>query len=181
MATDLKTSFYFRHRALIEEWAALREPARTSFDTALRSLGGRFALTAQATEATPIEPDDSKWSKVGLTKLAWNRRGWELSVVLGWNNKTLLDPMGRERPYIGVFLGPRCTAKTARSAAIRAACLPVASDLGWLEPAEDAWPISGWIDQPTDDETLDAWTDACATSFERGWSRLHERLDEIVN
>ena len=117
MSTDLKTDFYFRHRALIEEWAALREPARTSFDTALRALGSRMASMAGEAEEMPADAQGG-WSKVRVSRPMWVHSGWRLSIALGWNTGHLLKLGSNGRPYVGVALDDTTSDQRRRSKAV---------------------------------------------------------------
>ena len=179
MTTDQKTAFYFRHRPLIEDWAALRANARTTFDSELRGLGARIAQMAEEAGASLTE-SGGLWSKVGLTKPAWREAGWDLSVVIAWNSATLLERAKNERPYVGVLVNAAPGDLRAASQEIRERCMPLVQPLGWTERLMEAWPVWGWIGQPAGSVELSALVDACQTSFEAGWSAVHNELDDVV-
>ncbi|MBB3082306.1 hypothetical protein [Geodermatophilus sabuli] len=180
MSTDEKTAFYLRHRALIEEWATLRDVARSLFITQLRGLGDQMISWADSPEAVFVE-EDGAWSKVGLTKPAWNEAGWRLSLVLAWSKGQLLTPARIERPYVGIHLASGCIGRRARSQLLREECASAAGALGWKEPWEEAFPHWCWVDQPADSTTLEPWVDHCLMIFQAGWSALHGVLDEVVD
>ncbi len=127
----------------------------------------------------PVETQ-GQWSKIRVLKPTWIQSDWRLSIALAWNTADLLKLDGVRRPYVGVTLDDSSGDQRQRSRAVHSECSGIARKLGWSEPRQDAWPVWGWIDQPTDDYSLDAWVEACAASFALGWSALHELLDKIA-
>ena len=180
MTSDEKTAFYFRHRAEIEEWAALRDSAREALITELWAVKDRLH-SAPAEGAVPHERD-GLWSQIGLTKPRWMEAGWPLSVVLAWNSGQLLNPSGNnEWAYVGTYLAfsPTAPAPKEQSAAVRQQCLPAARALG-LTNQHVHFPVWGFVVPPVDLTEPAQYADTCLDRFQTAWSSLHEHLDRAV-
>jgi hypothetical protein len=101
MASDEKVAFYLRHRALIEEWAALRGQAAVELQEAFSRAAGVVGQRADSPEivkddADPLHPLYRVSLQVpGIASGAvW--------VALGWTRGGLLRPAGESWPYTGI-------------------------------------------------------------------------------
>ncbi len=169
-SADAKTDFYFRHRAVIEEWAALRATARAEFNLGLRSSLSVFEPTDVSEGVISID-ESGPWSKVGLADPEWGQRGWPLAIVLGWNTGQVLDPMGHGLPWVGLFVADSPD-RAARSKQIASALGIPARALGWTAPREDGYPLWRHVEQPTGSDTMEAWLRDCRQALKEGWASM---------
>jgi hypothetical protein len=180
VSSDEKTAFYFRHRAEIEEWAALRDSAREALITELWAVKDRVQ-SPLSDGAVPYQRD-GQWSQLGFTKPEWTEAGWPLSIVLAWNSGQLLNPQSNnEWAYVGVYLAfsPNGPAPKEQSAAVRERCLPAASILG-LTNQHANFPVWGFVVPQPGTPELPGYVDACVTRLQDAWSALHAHLDGAV-
>jgi hypothetical protein len=101
MASDEKVAFYLRHRALIEEWAALRGQAAAALEEAFRRAAG---VVGQRADTPEIVKDDAD-RHYPLYRVSLQVPGiasGAVWVALGWTRGGLLRPSGESWPYTGI-------------------------------------------------------------------------------
>jgi hypothetical protein len=178
MSADEKTAFYFRHRDQIEEWAALRQEARSELIEELNALVELFAETAAAVGAE-LYRDKGPYTKVGLTRPHWQAGDLDMAVVLGWTPKNLLVP-GAENPwpYVGILVRG-ASAGTDAFDRVRESCTRSARELRWSR-SERGFPF--WVDvpAPTPFSTVSEYARTCAAQALDGWRALDSQLEEIA-
>src|SRR4051812_28168426 len=98
---DVKTGFYWRNRAQIEEWATLRRSATDLLIAELRAQVERLQeLVIDTNDLVVIEVEEP--ALLSLTRPSWATRGIHLQVGLSWVKGTLLAATGVNRPWVGV-------------------------------------------------------------------------------
>jgi hypothetical protein len=101
MAGDEKVAFYLRHRALIEEWAALRGQAAAALEEAFSRAVG---VVGQGADTPDIVKDDAD-RRQPLYRIGLQVPGITFGAVwvaLGWTRAGLLRPLGESWPYTGI-------------------------------------------------------------------------------
>ncbi|KQS69275.1 hypothetical protein [Modestobacter sp. Leaf380] len=178
-AADPKADFYFRHRAAIEEWAALRSTARAAFNDGLSSALSVFDPD-EVLGASEVVEQRGSWHNVGLRRPEWPANGWPVAVVLGWNAGTVLDPARNELPFVGVYLEPGDDRKEmSKDAAL--ALATVARNQGWTGQREDAYPLWTQVPQPEGDPSMASWVQASYEALHQAWTALSPAISHFVS
>lgn len=104
---DPKVRFYLEHRARIDEWAALEDPARVACNAWLGGFDGRArALAAQLDSALVISHTEEgvAWPRVLLHRPAWRAGATspEVAIALEWERVRVALDAPKQAPYVGV-------------------------------------------------------------------------------
>ena len=101
MASDEKVAFYLRHRALIEEWAALRGQAAAALEEAFSRAAG---VVGQRADTPEIVKDDTdrRYPLYRVSLQVPRIASGAVWVALGWTRGGLLRPSGESWPYTGI-------------------------------------------------------------------------------
>ncbi|WP_256840371.1 hypothetical protein [Ornithinimicrobium faecis] len=88
MADDPKVQFYLTHRELIQEWAALADPAAQALEQALLAASHEFAASAGGDLPVPrISPGGTTFIRLDITTAplsgVWFELSWERRRLLG--------------------------------------------------------------------------------------------------
>ena len=101
MASDEKVAFYLRHRALIEEWAALRGQAAAALEEAFSRA---FGVVGQRADTPEIVRDaaDRRYPLYRVSLQVPGIAPGAVWVALGWTRGGLLRPAGESWPFMGI-------------------------------------------------------------------------------
>ena len=105
---DPRNCFYLEHRARIEEWTTLEQPARAACDAWLASLEPRFRELAHEIDpslvVTARTSSSDRWPKILVHRADWMIAPSypEVSIALEWYRATLTLDARDRAPYVGV-------------------------------------------------------------------------------
>lgn len=167
---DNKTAFYLRHRADIEEWAALRESGLIAVESALRHALDEMDVPKGAVFGW----EDWTWPTFSLRRAHWRSGASVVAVAIQWSPSMLLSG---KWPYVGVRvtgdLDPQLASWLRRELADRAV------ELQWGEKGEMRWPL--WRRVPPRGEGVDLEELAadCQAALMTGWQIMSPALDQL--
>jgi hypothetical protein len=180
---DERVRFYLRHRARIEQWAALRSEVALAVDEWLLGLQPDVVLLASkigggATYHADVTDPDEKWPKLGLRRPSWPSAEGVPSVwvALEWmSGKTTLYNIA---PYVGL-VGSR---ETALGAAIRSSealqeakrARKSSSNQGWHAVGDCIFP------DPEFPASKDQYRDGLLKELREAWKSYAPVVDGAV-
>jgi hypothetical protein len=169
MSDDPKLDFYLENRALIEEWAKLRDPALAALDRELLEA-------ARLTEGDDVPkpqfkegPARSVMLHVTPDPLAW--------LELWWQKGTLLTGSG-SWPKLAIVMDPsdprRNAVKDATGSAAKAhGMTSTGSRAAW-------WLRSGEIPPQTEPIVIEEYAEYCVQRLRDAWLGLHATIRQAV-
>jgi hypothetical protein len=173
MSDDPKLDFYLTNRALIEEWAKLRDPAAAALDRELLDAAVRLAEGDNIPDPR-IQEDPVRSVKLDVTTDPLPGPWLELS----WDQRKLLKGSGGW-PQLVIVMDPRpphlrAAVKNATGSA-RNAYGMTSTGLG------NAWWIRfGEILPQSEPIVIEAYAEHCVQRLRDAWLGLHVTISEAV-
>jgi hypothetical protein len=174
---DPKINFYWRNRARIEEWAALRSTAADLLIAELQAQADRLRELTTAVDLAVVGVHDP--ALIGLTRPSWAGEGVELQVGLSWTRSSLLAATGVNRPWVGVRVGNEDDRRRVLFDEVKRSAAAELRQLSWTNQASKNWPAWTYM-EPSDDQDIALFARACGNEVIEGWKVLAPRLDEVV-
>jgi hypothetical protein len=175
---DVKVDFYWRNRAQIEEWAALRSSAVDLLVRELRAQGDALQeVAAVAEDVDYLERDDA--TLLALTRPSWLASGVALHVGLSWTRGGLLAATGVNRPWAGVHVGGDEPLRRTLFETVREVAGTELKRLSWTNGYSKNWP--GWTYMEPDGHDIATFARACGNEVATGWTALAPLLDAAVD
>lgn len=180
---DEPVRFYFEHRELIEQWAALAKPAREVVREILGDIAGRISDEAPA-DAQVLSGDDG-----GYTMVAYWRKGWwsgddgrpRFAIGIAWPpSRVSLHEGTGERPWVGIWRG-QTTKDDPLVAAIRESTNKARQGQSFTTTWR-WWPLYRYLEAPSGAfwEDLEPWNQAVVDCVRETWIRFADCVDSAL-
>jgi hypothetical protein len=174
MASDEKVAFYLRHRALIEEWAALRGQAAAALEEAFSRAAG---LVGQRADAPEIVKDDADRLHP-LYRVSLQVPGIAFGAVwvaLGWTHGGLLRPSGESWPYTGIK-APGAGKGDAAYDTAKSRLRGAAATLMWTQSSASGWVWWNYLPLGASETDLDAYAVRHVEGLVDAWKALDSEI-----
>jgi hypothetical protein len=173
MSDDPKLDFYLKNRALIEEWAKLREPAAAALDREL--LAAALRLTEGDDVADPqIHEGPARSVRLHVTTDPLPR-AW---LELWWEKGKLLKGSGSWPQHIIVMDPPDPRVRDAVKSATGSA--REAHGMTSTGPRNSPWIRYGEIRPQTEPIVIEEYAEYCLQRLREAWIDLHVTITEAV-
>lgn len=183
MSTDLfadeRLQFFLRNRDDIKTWAAIE----TDAIAATRELLARSqpmieeGILADDDQALVGRYDGGSWERI-LTR----REHWPASVglTLEWNRT--VDPLGANRPKVGVFWwADPPTLVEPRSRFVESVDKAKLQKLGFKVPWGGVWPVGNFVTADADWWSApDTWIDGIVNLISSVWPLVAPHIDAVL-
>ena len=170
MAIDEKVAFYLRHRALIEEWAALRGQAAAALEEAFSRAVG---IVGQRPDTPEIVKDDAD-RRYPLYRVSLQIPGIASDAVwvaLGWTRAGLLRPLGESWPYTGIK-APGAGKGDAAYDTAKSLLREAAARRQWTLSSASGWVWWNYLPLETSETDLDAYAVRHVEGLVGAWKAL---------
>lgn len=177
---DEPVRFFLRHRAQIEEWAALGVEAKRLAHQVMIALGDRLA------ERPPPGCEVTAGEEGGYRAWLLYRPGWlgedgrpVVAVGIVWSEKSVDFRSGNS--WIGVWRGLREKSDPLPDL-LRSSLAPAGKKLGLKSKGWPEWPLYRRAPAPTGDfwDDLRPWMDELEHSIHSLWELIADDIDRIV-
>jgi hypothetical protein len=177
---DEPIRFYFEHRELIEQWAALEKPAREVVREILRDIAVRISDEAPA-DARVFSGDDGGYTMVAYWRQAWSGDDGRprLAIGIAWPpSRVSLHPGTGERPWVGIWRG-QTTKDDPLVAAVRGR---LASEPFSIATSWTWWPLYRYLEPPSGPfwDDLEPWNQAVVDCVHDTWNRFADCVDSAL-
>ena len=178
---DEPIRFYYEHRELIEEWAALAKPARELIKVIVGDIADRVETEAP-TEVEVLAGDDGGYAVAAYWRPHWAGPDGRprLAVGLGWAPSRLsLHAAGGERPWVGVWRGPGANNADPYITQLR-------QEIGDLRKGYNTgwpwWPLYRYVDPPLGAfwDDLTPWNQAVLDSVRIAWDTFQSLVEHTI-
>jgi hypothetical protein len=170
MASDEKVAFYLRHRALIEEWAALRGQAAAALEEAFSRAVG---VVGQRADTPDIVKDDAD-RRQPVYRVSLQVPGITFGAVyvaLGWTRAWLLRPSGESWPYTGIK-APGAGKGDAAYDTAKSLLREAAARRLWTESSASGWVWWTYLPLEASETDLDAYAVRHVEGLVDAWKAL---------
>lgn len=179
---DDRVLFYLRHRADIEEWAALAGEASEAVDGYLRRLRPAIENRLAGGEEERLVRrflDGNHRFLTGYERWPASKNGhWHISVALEWPKRTTLDHRGR-CPYVGVMVPQSHDAGKTLGAKFRELADDTRKIHGW--GTSPWWPVYRPVAAPASYwENLDSYREQLLDAIDDTWEKFGLYIDEAL-
>lgn len=170
MSEDKQLDFYLKHRAQIEEWAALRERAQQVVDDALH--GAVDALGQDLGELVEVSYQGTRIVKLRIpgheTEPTWIELQWQRSSLMtNWPNLILVATPDKEFQQVkGQLIG---------------ACRSVALALGMRRTSGAWWMFSRQLEPEADPLDPEEYAHYCVTETRAAWDELKVPMARVLS
>ena len=174
MAVDEKVAFYLRHRALIEEWAALRGQAAAALEEAFSRAAG---VVGQRADTPEIVKDDADRLHP-LYRVSLQVPGiapGSVWVALGWTHAGLLRPAGESWPYTGIR-APGAGKGDAAYDTAKSRLREAAGRHLWTKSSASGWVWWNYLPLEASETDLDAYAVRHVEGLVDGWKALDSEI-----
>jgi hypothetical protein len=176
---DERIQFFLRNREDIKAWAAIE----TDVMAATRELLARSQplieerLLAVDPEAVVGRHDGGQFERVLARHSQWPAT---VGLALEWNRT--VDPLGRNRPKLGVFWWADPPSLVApRTRLVQVVDRKPLQELGYRMPLDSVWPVGAfatakpdWWREPGD------WVEGITDLLAATWVLVAPRIDEVL-
>jgi hypothetical protein len=172
MSDDPKLDFYLENRALIEEWAKLREPAAIALDREL------LAAALRLTEVDDVPNPQIQEGPAQSVKLHVTADPIPVWLELWWQERKLLTGSGGW-PQLIIAMDPKH--KDVRNA-VKNATGSAKDAHGMTSMGTGAawWIRFGEIAPPSEPIVIEDYAKYCVQRFRDAWLDLHARIKAAV-
>jgi hypothetical protein len=174
MDVDEKVAFYLRHRALIEEWAALRGQAAAALEEAFSRAVG---VVGQRADTPEIVKDDADRLHP-LYRVSLQVPGiapGSVWVALGWTHAGLLNPAGESWPYTGIR-APGAGKGDAAYDTAKSRLREAAGRHLWTKSSASGWVWWNYLPLEASETDLDAYAVRHLEGLVDGWKALDSEI-----
>jgi hypothetical protein len=174
MASDEKVAFYLRHRALIEEWAALRGQAAAALEEAFSRAVG---VVGQRADTPEIVKDDTD-RRFPLYRISLQVPGiaaGAVLVALGWTRGGLLRPSGESWPYAGIK-APGAGKGDAAYDTAKNRLREAAARRLWTQSSASGWVWWNYLRLEASETDLDAFAVRHVEGLVDAWKALDSEI-----
>lgn len=170
MLDDKKLEFYFKHRAQIEEWAALRQQAQQAVDDAL--LGAVDALKEELGDLVQPSYQGTRIIKLRVpgheTAPTWVEMWWQRSTLLAnWPNLILAVTPDKQ------FWSTR--------EQIKGASRSVAAQHGLTKSSPQWWVWHGQLEPESEPMEPDEYAHYCVLKARAAWGDLQVPIARVLS
>lgn len=170
---DERVRFYFRHREVIEEWAALRGEAAVAVDEWMTQLGPDIddlaASLGPDVRMTAFLDENHAWPAFRLVRTSWGYDAADedgVSISLEWL-RARTTMRGELTPYVGV----RAHKGHPAGVAIRASDAFRQTKQSRKDRGSAWWPAYGYVAPPLDfPSSADGYRDVLVDALRAAWS-----------
>ena len=176
MASDEKVAFYLRHRALIEEWAALRGEAAAALEEAFSRAVG---VVGQRADTLEIVKDDAdrRYPVYRISLQVPGIASGAVWVALGWAHGGLLRPSGESWPYMGIK-APGAGKGDAAYDTAKSLLREAAARHLWTESSASGWIWWNYLPLEAGETDLDAYAVHHVEGLVDAWKALGSEIRE---
>lgn len=177
---DEPVRVYLRHRAQIEEWAALAGEAKRIAHQAMTTVGDRLAESPPG-GAEALAGDDGNYDARLLYRLDWlGDDGQPIAAVgLGWSPSSVDFKPGSS--WVGIWRGQRDHPDPLVDA-LRSSLAGTAAGLGLKSKGWAQWPLYGSAPGPRGEfwDNLRPWLDEVEGLVRSVWERLADEVEATL-
>lgn len=176
---DDRLQFYLRNRDDIKTWAAIESDVMTATRELLARAQPMLVerIAAMDSDAIVERHDGGQWERIFVRYERWPAT---VGVALEWSRS--VDPLGANRPKVGVFWwADPPTLIAPRTRLVSLVDKPTLQALGYKVPLEGVWPVGTRVTAAPDWwKDPEAWINGIVDLLAAAWPLLAPRIDDAL-
>lgn len=175
MADDPKIQFYLTHRNLIQEWAAIADPAAQALEHALLSAAHELVASAGGNLPAPrINPGGTTFVRLDITTAPYPGVWFELS----WERRSLLRHGAGTWPSLRLVTSPQEPAELREALKDVSATVMIRNGLD--QGSRHWWIRHGDLNPESEPIDIDQFARDCLQRMVTVHAELHEPIRQVV-
>lgn len=176
---DERLQFYLRNREDIKAWAAIESDVMAATRELLARSQPLIEERLLEFGDAPLvgRRDSGQWERILARHEHWPE---SVGLTLEWTRS--VDPLGANRPKLGVFWWADPPSLVApRSRLVEVVDKKQLQDLGYKVPLEGVWPVGGRVAAAPDWwRDPDSWLSSIVDRLAGAWPLVAPHIDEVL-